>query len=93
MQPKKLSRYIDDPPYILFWRLPEAATLMLMVFFGIAFNNLLIFSLAGFVLNYIMRVHNRKQKKGYLLHIFYRVGLLYTKAKTFPNPFIKKFVE
>lgn len=88
---RKIARYLDEPPYFLFWRFPEAIPLISTICLGITIGHFLYFVGVGVVTTYLLRKYNAKQKPGYLLHFCYRLGLLYTKAKTLPNRYITSF--
>lgn len=91
MKPHALSRYIDDPVYFLFWPLPEAIPLITMLMLGMYISHFWMCTAIGFFITYLLRKYNSQQKPGYLLHFFYRIGLLLTTAKTLPNPYITQY--
>lgn len=91
MKKHKLSIYIDDPPYFLFWPLPDAIPLLFSICIGIYLDAFVYSVVLGIFITWVLRKFNQKQKPGYLLHIIYSMGWLFTKSKTLPNPFINKF--
>lgn len=88
---RRLARFIDDPPYFLFWPFPEAATMISAIVLGLLFGGFIWFTLAGTAITYLLRKYNAKQKPGYMMHFLYAVGMVYTKNKTLPNPYIRSF--
>ena len=86
------SCYIDDPPHFLLWSADEMAPILLGLVIGIFTGNALVLCLLGLVTTKLYRRFRDGRPDGFILHAIYWGGLLPTKAKTIPNPFIRSYL-
>ena len=93
-EPVKIPAYIDEPPYLLFWRMDEVLPIGVGLVAGILLAQLTICMLVGVVLARFYRRYCDNRPKGYMLHAVYwymgRVG--FKQHRTFPNSYERDFI-
>ena len=87
----EIPQHIDEPPQLLLWSADEFVPFACMVLVGIVAGQLIIWTLAGYFLSKSLKRYKDAKPDGYLLHILYWVGLVPTKARSIPNPFIRRW--
>ncbi|WP_234911526.1 type IV conjugative transfer system protein TraL, partial [Vibrio anguillarum] len=70
----------------------EMAPILLGLVIGIFTGNALVLCLLGLVTTKLYRRFRDGRPDGFILHAIYWAGLLPTKAKTIPNPFIRSYL-
>ena len=89
---KKIPNYQDDPAQLFFWEFDEF--LLLAVFFGVGLvvNHLFaIMCVAWVTLRAYRKVRDRRANF-FVVHLLYwKSGIGPTKARTVPNPFIRRY--
>ncbi len=92
MNPVEIPAYIDDPPHFLFWRADEIAPVLLGLVLGMLTANALLLTTLGLLLTRLYRRFRDGKPDGYILHALYHIGLLPSRARSVPNPFIRQYL-
>jgi len=85
----KVPQYLYRPYQVLFFETDELVVLVVMLFFGIVFGG--IFWLLIIPTVFLLIHLKKKYPRGYIKHVFYRLGLL--TFKNAPTSFERKFNE
>jgi len=93
LKPIRIPRRIDDPPHLLLWSADELAPVLIGVLAGVFFEQMGVCVIIGFALAHLYRKYRDNHLDGYLFHILYWWGLMFTRAKTMKNPFIRRFIS
>jgi len=92
MKPVSIPRRIDEPPHLLLWTADEFAPMLLGLVIGIVIAKPLPCFLLGLLVTNLYRRFKDNHPEGYLLHLGYWAGLMPSKAKTFKNPYARRFL-
>ncbi|MBY5940571.1 type IV conjugative transfer system protein TraL [Halomonas sp. DP5N14-9] len=92
MEPVRIPSRIDDPIHVLMWSLDEMAPIFAGLILGIAVGQAMIGFGIGLVVTNQYRKYRDNHPDGYLIHIGYWAGLLFTNARSMVNPFIRRFL-
>jgi conjugal transfer pilus assembly protein TraL len=92
MQPVKIPSRIDDPVHVLMWSLDEMAPIFCGLILGMAIGQAMIGLGIGLVITNFYRRYRDNHPDGYLLHIAYWGGFMFTKARSMVNPFIRRYL-
>lgn len=93
-EPVKIPAGIDDPPYVIFWRLDEVLPIGIGLVAGVLLAQLIICTLAGVVLARFYRRFCDNRPDGYLLHaIYWYMGAISSKkTRVMPNAYEREFI-
>ena len=92
MEPIQLPRHIDDPVTLLIWSADEFVPFMLILLLGVLMGQLLIALVVAIPSLKAYRTLRDNRPDGFALHALYWFGLLPTRARTLPNPYIRRFL-
>ncbi|MBB3105326.1 type IV conjugative transfer system protein TraL [Azomonas macrocytogenes] len=92
MTPVKIPRRVDDPPHLLLWSADELAPILLGLFFGVMLKKVGIMLLLGFALTSVYKRFRQHYPDGYLLHMLYWAGFMFSKAKSMKNPYVRRYL-
>ena len=92
MEPIQLPRHIDDPVTLLIWSADEFVPFMLILLLGVLMGQLLIALVVAIPSLKAYRKLRDNRPDGFALHALYWFGLLPTRARTLPNPYIRRFL-
>lgn len=92
MQPVKIPTRCDDPLHVLIWSLDEMAPMFIGLVFGMAMGKALIGFVAGLMVTNFYKKYRDSHADGYLIHIAYWAGFMFTKARLLVNPYIRRFL-
>ncbi len=92
MEPITLPRQIDDPSTLLVWSADEFVPFMLILLIGVLAGQLLIALVIAIPSLKAYRKFRDNRPDGFALHALYWSGLLPSRARTLPNPFIRRFL-
>jgi conjugal transfer pilus assembly protein TraL len=92
MEQIEIPRHIEDPVHVLLWTLDEVAPIGIGLVAGLFVGSPFYGVLGGWAVAYFYKKFLNHSADGYVLHLFYWLGLTPTKARTTPNPFIKKYL-
>lgn len=92
MEPVRIPSRIDDPIHVLMWSLDEMAPIFAGLILGIAVGQAMIGFGIGLVVTNQYRKYRDNHPDGYLIHIAYWGGFMFTKASSMVNPFIRRFL-
>lgn len=87
----EIPRHIDDPVHFLLWSADEVAPIALGLFIGVLTGSPLLFAGAGWFIATLYSRFRDSKPDGFALHYLYWKGLMPTKARTTPNPYIRRF--
>ena len=82
---------VDEPPYVLLWRIDDVAMPVLFVCIGMLSGHALPFSVVGVVAMFIYRKHRSGHPEFYVLHLLYWFGVYPARGAAFVNPYIREF--
>lgn len=88
-----LPRYVDDPPHFLLWSVDEFAPIGLGLLIGIMVGSPLMFLILGWISTGLYRRFRDGKPDGYILHWLYWRGFIPSKARTIPNPYMRRFYQ
>lgn len=90
----KIPAYIDEQPYVLFWRLDEVMPIGIALVAGVLIAQLMICLVVGFVLARFYRRYCDNRPDGYLLHaLYWYLGAISGKsARSMPNAYEREFI-
>lgn len=91
MQPVRIPTRCDDPIHVLIWSLDELAPMFIGLVVGMAFGQAMIGVAIGFLITNFYKKYRDSHADGYLIHIAYWAGMLFTKARLMVNPYIRRF--
>lgn len=92
MQPYPLPKSIDDPITLLLWRADEFVPMALLLMTGMLVGQVLASLILGLITVRYYRKYRDNRPDGYVLHALYWAGCLNSRARTIPNPFIRRFL-
>lgn len=92
MQPVNIPQHIDDPIYIMIWRIDELLPLAFLFVVGILFEQMFICIVLGFIFSTIYKRVTKNLPDGYALHYLYWIGIYPVETKNIRNPFIRNFL-
>lgn len=92
MNTVEIPQGIDDPPQVLLWDLTELAPIVLGLVVGMIANRAMLFLGIGLIAVYAYRRVRDRHADGFFIHALYWAGLPLKKARTLPNPFIRRYV-
>jgi len=93
-EPIKIPAHIDEPPYVLFWRLDEVLPIGVGLVAGIWLAQLTICLVIGLVVARFYRRFCDNRPDGFLLHsIYWYMGAIgYKRPRTMPNSYERDFI-
>ena len=91
MQPVQIPTRCDDPIHVLIWSLDELAPMFIGLVVGMAFGQAMIGVAIGLLITNFYKKYRDSHADGYLIHIAYWAGMLFTKARLMVNPYIRRF--
>ena len=92
MKAIEIPRRVDEPPHLLLWSADELAPMILGITIGVVIGKALICFLAGLLISGVYRRFRESRADGYLFHMIYWRGLSATRARTFRNPFARRYL-
>lgn len=92
MEPVRIPRRIDESPHFLLWSSDELAPMLIGLTIGTFVGRAITFFIIGLFLTNLYRRFRENHADGYLLHAIYWWGFMPSKAKSFKNPFIRKYL-
>ena len=91
MTPIEFPQSIDEPPYVLLWRVDDIAMPAIGVAVGIAVDHLWPGLAVGILLMIFYRRFREGRPEMYVLHALYWFGFIPTRSYLMPNPFCRSF--
>ena len=91
MQPVKIPNRVDDPIHVLLWSLDELAPMFGGLILGMAVGQAMIGFVVGLVVTNFYRRYRDSHPDGFLLHLVYWGGFLFSKARTMVNPYVRRY--
>jgi conjugal transfer pilus assembly protein TraL len=93
-EPTKIPAHIDEPPYLLFWRIDEVLPIGVGPVAGILLAQLTICLGTGLVPARIYRRYCDNRPDGYLLHaIYWYMGAIgFKRNRSMPNSYERDFI-
>ncbi|WP_448205440.1 type IV conjugative transfer system protein TraL [Azospirillum sp. sgz302134] len=91
-QPIEIPRTVDEPLHMLLWTVDDVAPVGLGLFAGVLVGKMMFFFLLGIIGSYFYRRIRDGNPDGLFLHLLYWIGLLPSKARTVPNPYVRLFL-
>ena len=91
MNPVEIPRHIEDPVHLLLWTIDEIAPIGIGLVIGIFLGAPLMYMGIGWGCSFFYKKFMDRHADGYILHVLYWYGLMPTRSKFSPNPFIKEF--
>ncbi|TDX26810.1 conjugal transfer pilus assembly protein TraL [Modicisalibacter xianhensis] len=92
MEPVRIPSRIDDPVHVLLWSLDELAPMFCGLILGMAIGQATIGFLVGLMVTNFYRRYRDTHPDGYLLHIVYWAGFVFTKARSMVNPYVRRYL-
>lgn len=92
MTPVKVPNRIDDAPHLLMWSADELVPMLLGLVAGVLIGQAFICLMAGVLVTNLYRRFCDNNPDGFLLHLLYWNGFIPTKAKSFKNPYARKYL-
>jgi conjugal transfer pilus assembly protein TraL len=90
MKPLLMPRNLDDPMMVFLWSADEVLPGMAVFIVGVLISQKLVSLALALIAVRLMRRMKEGFADGYLLHTLYWWGLLWGRARTLPNPFIRE---
>lgn len=87
-----LPRSIDDPPYLLIWRLDHVVWLVLAILIGILVDRMWICLGIGLLLVHFIQRYEDGWPDGYVFHLLYWWGLWPTRGRTVRNAYQREWL-
>ncbi|GAB3472821.1 conjugal transfer pilus assembly protein TraL [Azotobacter beijerinckii] len=90
----RIPAYIDEPPYVLFWRIDEVMPIGIAMVAGVLIAQLMVCLVVGFALARFYRRYCDNRPDGYLLHaLYWHLGAISGKnARSMPNAYEREFI-
>jgi conjugal transfer pilus assembly protein TraL len=82
---------LDDPMHFLLWSSDEVAPIALGLVFGALWGQMILCLVLGFLAMNGYRRFRDGRPDGFILHVLYRVGVIPSRGRTMPNPWIERF--
>lgn len=92
MEPIRIPRRVDEPPHLLLWSGDEIAPILLGMVIGVFIGAALTLMAVGMLTTNIYRRFRENHADGYLLHMIYWLGFMPSSARSFKNPFIRRYI-
>lgn len=92
MKPVRIPRRVDEPPHLLLWSADELAPVLIGLFAGVMLDKLFVCVAIGLIVTNLYRKFRDNRPDGYLMHLLYWFGMPITKAKSFKNPYSRRFI-
>jgi conjugal transfer pilus assembly protein TraL len=92
MEPVTIPKYVDDPITLLVWSADEFVPAVLMLMLGMFIGQLTITLLLSLVVIKFYRRFRDNRPDGYPLHAGYSTGVVFGKATSITNPFIREYL-
>ncbi|MDH5731405.1 MAG: type IV conjugative transfer system protein TraL [Gammaproteobacteria bacterium] len=90
MEPVRNPKLVDAPTQFWFWSADEILPVIVLFFFGMITHTLLLSTLVGIALAYIIQKYKDRHPDGYLLHVFYWWGITSSKGAV-KNPLAREY--
>lgn len=95
-EPVRIPAHIDEPPYVLFWRLDEVFPIGVGLVAGVLLAQLTLCTVAGLVLARFYRRFCDNRPDGYLLHAIYwymgSLRVLKKEPRSMPNSYERDYI-
>ena len=91
MQTIPFPETVDEPPYVLLWRIDDVGLPVLFLCVGMLLKHAFVFWLAGVVLMYFYRRYRTGRPEFHVLHMLYWFGVYPARGAAFVNPYIRDF--
>lgn len=89
----RIPAYIDEPPYVLFWRIDEVFPIGIALVAGVLIAQLIVCLIIGFVLARLYRRYCDNRPDGYMLHaLYWHFGAISKQTRTMPNAYEREFI-
>ncbi len=92
MKTVRIPQNLDAPVRVLLWRSDELAPLLIGLVAGIVASRAFICTLIGLLVTKAYRKYRLGRPEGYFLHALYWFGFLPSRAKSVPNPYIRRYL-
>lgn len=92
--PIAIPAHIDEPPYVMFWRLDEVMPIGIALVVGVLMAQLTLCLIAGLITARFYRRYCDNRPDGYLLHaLYWHLGLIGRKpVRSMPNAYEREFI-
>ena len=92
MRVLELPQTVDDPPYLLMWRVDDLMPVVAGFGLGMAFGELLVLASMGIAASYFYRRFRDGRPDGYVFHLLYWFGFVPARGRLAGNPFERVFL-
>ncbi|MGI9304177.1 MAG: type IV conjugative transfer system protein TraL [Gammaproteobacteria bacterium] len=88
-----MPRYLNEQMMVLLWSADELVPGFAVFIVGVLIEQKLIALILALVVVRALRKVKEGRPDGFLLHLLYWLGLLSTKSRSMPNPFIREYLS
>lgn len=92
MEPVEIPTRCDDSIHVMIWSIDEMAPMFVGLVIGMAVGQAAIGFFCGMLITNFYRKYRESHADGYLIHIAYWFGLMFTNARVMVNPYIRRFL-
>ena len=86
-----IPQTVDEPPYVLLWRMDDLVPVIIGMGMGFALGELILCTTASLCTTHFYRRWREGQPDGYVFHFLYWVGLFPVRSASAGNPFEREF--
>lgn len=83
MKAVEIPQRVDEPPHILLWSADELAPMLV--------GQLLLCCLLGLIVTKGYRRYRDNRPDGYLFHLLWRSGFWPSRARSWRNPYVRRY--
>ena len=90
MTTRKIPRTIDEPPYVMIWRMDDAFVPLFGLVGGMLLDELPLFLGVGLVASFFYRKYREGRPDLYVVHALYWAGFLPDRGHALINPYVRE---
>ena len=93
MKAVEIPQRVDEPPHVLLWSADELAPMLVGLMVGVLVGQLLLCCLLGLMVTKGYRRYRDNRPDGYLFHLLWRSGFWPCRARSWRNPYVRRYFE
>lgn len=92
MKETRIPTLADLPPRLLLWSADDIMPVVIGFCLGILFNQIVIFTVLGFVAVHFYKKFRDMHADGFVFHLAYWYGCSFFKSQSLINPWVKRLI-